>query len=423
VRSGRFLPPAHMSPPSPPAAVSTPALRVLYLLPQPYLEPRGSSFRAHATVRALRQLGMSVDLLCYPHGEAAPEEGVRVFRSPGVPGVRKVPVGPSAAKALLDIPFFFAAFWRLLRGRYDVVHGVEEAGLIAWLLARLFRRPYVFDMHSWMTVQIREAGLSRPAWLFRLFERMETSAIRGSAAVITVGDFTTAEIRARFGGKIAVTLHDFAPSAAPADPVAVDRLRAQWVPAGRKVLLYTGNFVSYQGLDLLVDAMARVVAAESTPPVLLIVGGGGESHPDVVTLRARIHRLGLDAHVRLPGSFSLADTAAFTAFADALVSPRTLGKNTPLKVYSYLASGRLVVATRIASHTQVLHDGNSLLADPDPESLAGALREALRDDAEAVARRERLVAGARADVARLYNADVFRGQLAAAYAAPALRGV
>jgi glycosyltransferase involved in cell wall biosynthesis len=403
--------------PPPRAAAPDRPHRVLYLLPQPYLEARGSSYRAQATLRALRDLGWEVDLLCYPQGEAPPDPGIRVFRSPGVPGVRQVPVGPSAAKILLDLPFCFAVVWRLLRRRYDVVHGVEEAGLTAWLLTRLRRVPYVFDMHSRMSEQLREAGLARPAWLFRLFARMEAAAIRGALAVITVGDATRTEIQAQFANRPVFTLHDYAPPAPPPDPGAVDRLRARWVPAGRSVLLYTGNFVSYQGLDLLVDAMAQVVAASPRPPILLLVGGGGEADPAVVALRARVQSLGLTDHVRFPGAVSLAEAAAFTAFADVLVSPRVLGKNTPLKVYSYLASGRLVVATRIPSHTQVLHDGNALLADPDPAALAHALREALRDDPEAAARRARLLAKAAEEVRQRYNAEVFRGQLAHAYAA------
>ncbi len=64
-----------------------------------------------------------------------------------------------------------------------------------------------------------------------------------------------------------------------------------------------------------------------------------------------------------------------------LVSPRLSGHNTPMKLYSYLAAGKAVLATRIRSHTQVLTDDNALLVEPTAAALARGLDALLRSPA------------------------------------------
>ncbi len=63
--------------------------------------------------------------------------------------------------------------------------------------------------------------------------------------------------------------------------------------------------------------------------------------------------------------------------ADVLVSPRERGRNTPLKIFSYLRSGRPIVATDIASHTQVLDEWSSVLVPPSAQGLALGIRSLL----------------------------------------------
>ena len=101
-------------------------MRILFLAPQPFFEVRGTPLAVLHLVRALGALGHKVDLLTFPQGEAAPVEGVRHLRSFPLP-VGRVKAGASLAKMVLDVPFVAEAVLRLVFGRYDVVHAVEEA--------------------------------------------------------------------------------------------------------------------------------------------------------------------------------------------------------------------------------------------------------------------------------------------------------
>jgi glycosyltransferase involved in cell wall biosynthesis len=143
------------------------------------------------------------------------------------------------------------------------------------------------------------------------------------------------------------------------------------------VVTYAGTFETYQGLDIVIEGFARVVAAR--PDAFLLLAGG--SPAQVEAHRAIAKRAGLgEDNILFVGSVPRAVAQELTAKADLLLSPRKHGTNTPLKVYEQLASGVPLVATRIHSHTQVLSDDVCFLADPNPESMGATILEALNDD-------------------------------------------
>ncbi len=69
----------------------------------------------------------------------------------------------------------------------------------------------------------------------------------------------------------------------------------------------------------------------------------------------------------------------YLSAGDVLVSPRSRGTNTPLKIYSYLHSGKPIVATRLLTHTQVLDDETAVLTEPEPEAFARGILTLVRD--------------------------------------------
>jgi glycosyltransferase involved in cell wall biosynthesis len=354
-------------------------LRILFLAPQPFFEVRGTPLAVLAMVRALAALGHEVDLLTYPQGAAVELARVRHLRSPRLP-VGRVRAGPSLAKLLLDVPFMAAAAWRLARGRYEVVHAVEEAAHLAAPLARLFRVPLVMDVDSSIPEQLRESGFARRGPLLWAAEVLEAHALRHSAAVITVCESLTRSVVARAPRARVFQVEDpplvdarELPSAAGAE------LRASLGLADAPVVLYSGNFEPYQGVDLLVDAAARVREAQ-----FLFMGG---EPAEIARLAARATAAG--ARCVFAGQRPVAELPRFLSAADVLVSPRRTGANTPFKVYTYLASGKPLVATRIATHTQLLDDTLAVLTEPTAEGLAAGVRQVLAEPEAAMARADR----------------------------------
>ena len=140
---------------------------------------------------------------------------------------------------------------------------------------------------------------------------------------------------------------------------------------GQPVALYTGTFEAYQGLDLLMEAARYVV--DRRPDVRVVLVGGQPEQ--IATVRAQAAALGLADAVIFAGQRPAPEIPLYLRMADVLVSPRSTGTNTPLKIYQYLRSGTPIVATRLLTHTQVLNDDIAVLTPPTPEGFAeGILR-------------------------------------------------
>ena len=122
--------------------------RVLLISPQPYFAWRGSSIRVKFNVRALADLGCRVDLLTIPIGDDEPETPARVIRVWNIFGSRSISIGPSPLKLWFDLLLFIRGLSLVFSNRYDVVHGTEEAGFLAWILARIRGAKCVYEKHS-----------------------------------------------------------------------------------------------------------------------------------------------------------------------------------------------------------------------------------------------------------------------------------
>ena len=379
-------------------------MKILFLAPQPFFEVRGTPLAVLHMVRALAALGHQVDLLTFPQGEPAPLTGVRHLRSLRLP-VGRVKAGPSLAKMLLDLPFLAEAVWRMATGRYDVVHAVEEAAHLAAPFTRLLGVPLVADVDSSIPDQLRYSRFARRGPLLWLAEALETHALRRSAAVVTVCTSLTDAVRARAPQARVFQVEDpplvDGHAAPPPEAVAALR-RALGLPA-LPVVLYSGNFEPYQGVDLLVDAAPRV------PEACFLFMGGEPAEIDA--LKARTASQGTATRCIFSGKRSPSELPVFLALTDVLVSPRRQGQNTPFKVFTYLASGKPLVATRIPTHTQLLDDSLAFLVEPTPDGLAGGIRQALADPPEARARAAR----GRALMDREYSPARYAEKVARAY--------
>jgi glycosyltransferase involved in cell wall biosynthesis len=368
---------------------------------------RGTPLAVLALVRALAGLGHQVDLLTLPQGESVPVPGVRHLRSLRLP-VGRVRAGASLAKLVLDVPFMARAYWRMAVGGYDVVHAVEEAALLAAPVARLLRLPLVADVDSSVSDQLVESGFARRGPLLWMARALEKSALRRSTAVITVCAALTDLVRARAPQARVFQIEDppLVDGTEPA-PRDVEALRRALGLDARPVALYSGNFEPYQGVPLLLEAAARVPQAQ-------FVFMGGEP-AQVEDARRAAAALGGAERCVFTGKRPPEELGLFLRLAEVVVSPRVRGVNTPFKVYTYLASGTPLVATRIHTHTQLLDDTLALLVEPTPEALAAGIAQALADPAGA---RERAARG-RALIEREYSPARYAEKVARAYAAVA----
>lgn len=362
------------------------------IAPEPFFEPRGTPFSEFHRIRALTDLGHQVDLVTYPFGEDVAMPGLRVFRCLRPPLVRGVRVGPSFAKLPLDLLLTVAVLRRAIVERYDAVHSHEEGGLIGVAVAALLRVPHLYDMHSSLPQQLTNFAFSRSRLMRRLFVAIERLMIRQSRVVIVICPSLEQTVREVDAHARTIVIEN-APGAGEEEPSAalVDRVRsALGLAAGTRTVVYTGTFEAYQGLELLVAAMAEV--RRSRPDARLVLVGGKPAQ--VARIRADARAAGIEDIAIFVGERPPAEIPAFLAAADVLVSPRSRGTNTPLKVYQYLRSGKPIVATRLLTHTQVLGDDTAFLTGASPSAFAQGVLDALADPVRAagIGRRARELA-------------------------------
>jgi glycosyltransferase involved in cell wall biosynthesis len=172
------------------------------------------------------------------------------------------------------------------------------------------------------------------------------------------------------------------------------------------IVMYVGNLEQYQGIRLLLEGFAR--ASSQFGASLVIIGG---NDGDIARYRTLAAELGIDDRVRFLGRRPVAQLQGFLAQATVLVSPRIRGTNTPMKVYSYMAAGKAVLATDILSHTQVLDSSCALLVAPSPASLGEGIDLLLRDEAL----RQRLGQAASARARARYSLAAYRKTVIAEY--------
>ncbi|HEY6454178.1 MAG TPA: glycosyltransferase [Steroidobacteraceae bacterium] len=389
-------------------------MKVLVVAPQPFFAPRGTPLSVYYRTMVMAEQGVSIDLLAYGEGEDVDIKGVRLLRIPRMSWVGPVAVGPSWKKLFLDAFMFVWTIGLLMRNRYDAVHAHEESVFWCRMLKPIFRFRLIYDMHSSLPQQLTNFHFTKSLILKSIFRMLEDTCLRKADAVVTICPDL---MNYALGTGVPSTKHLLIENSIfedvrvtqplPATSTAVATALVPPIPAGldlkRPVILYAGTFEPYQGIDILVKAFALLRARR--PDVQLLLAGG--TPRQVAAVQAIARDCGVGDGVLFTGRVSKTLSMRYTGMANVLVSPRTQGTNTPLKIYEQLASGKPLVATRIWSHTQVLDENVCFMVDPTPESIAEGLLRAVSDPAAAQA-----VAGrAQALYEREYSRPVYERKI------------
>lgn len=374
-------------------------MNILLLAPHPFFQHRGTPIAVRLLAEVLTGAGHQVDMVCFHEGEDVEMDGLSIHRIAAPSWLSGIRPGFSIKKVACDLLFWREAKKRLKAGRYDLIHAVEESVFMARSFRRRFGVPYVYDMDSSLAAQMQE----KMSWLGPLSPLMraaERRAVQGSVGVVAVCQ-ALGDLALRNDSTCTLLcLEDIS-------LLGVESLRedagGEQLPVDGPVVMYVGNLETYQGIDLLLESFSLVTP--SLPQARLVVIGG---QPEAIEkYQAMAARLGISDQVHFAGPRPPGQLGHFLAQATVVVSPRIKGENTPMKVYSYLDSGRPLLATRLPTHTQVLDDDISLLVEPTPPDMAKGLMTLLTNPEL----RERLAQAAGERVAVNYSLPAYRRKL------------
>jgi len=377
--------------------------RVLFVASKPFFPWRGPCIRAGHDLLALSQLGYAVDFLTVPVGTHQPIPGVRILTVPNLFFARNLPEGPSLRKLGFDVLLLVWGLALAWSNRYTVVHGLDDAGVVAWIVGRASRAAIIFEKQADAS---RWHGLAWRRLLGRIYARLERVILGRVDAVISAGP-QFAPVIAGCGGR-ACRIPDIPATLDPPPDAHVAECRRRLCRhLDDRLVTYVGSFASFQGLDLLFDAMAHVHRADERVR-LIVVGGTARDIARQERTLARRKQTGL---VTFLGRVTPSDLAAVLAASDILAAPRLGGTYAPMKVLDYLQSGTAIVATDSVANRDILKPDVALLTPPEPEALAAGILALCRDPA----RRHALGRRGRELIATSHRFDQFQDDLRRCY--------
>ena len=262
--------------------------------------------------------------------------------------------------------------------RPDILHAHSPSlnGIAAIRAARKHRLPVVYECRAFWEDAAVDHGTSRENGLrYRMTRALESWAFRNADAVTTICQGLKTDIQQRgvAGEKItvipnAVDLDHFT-QRPESDRELLDALQLQ----GQKVIGFIGSFYAYEGLPLLVRAFTRIL--ERVPEARLLLVGGG---PDNEKLKQLVKELGLEEQVIFTGRVPHGEVTRYYSLVDIFVYPRLHMRLTdlvtPLKPLEAMAQGKLVLASDVGGHRELIRDGENgrLFRAGDEDSLASA---------------------------------------------------
>jgi glycogen(starch) synthase len=360
--------------------------RILHVLDHSLPLHSGYTFRTRALLKAQQGRGWDVrGITGNRHYAEGPEvETVDDLTFHRVSGRSQGRIAPLAEWR--DVKRLSAGIDALVRGwRPDLIHAHSPVlgALAAAPVARRHKLPFVYEIRAFWEDAAVGNGTGREGDLrYRVTRFLEDRAVAKADAVMVICDGLRQDLIARGVApeKIVVSPNGVDLELFGDPPPADEALRAQLGLDEAEVIGFIGSFYDYEGLDDLVAAMPALVAQRPSAH-LLLVGGGPRS--DALRAQAagssvaeRIHFVGRVPHQDVERYYSLIDILAYPRKGMRLTELVT-----PLKPLEAMAQGRLVAASGVGGHRELIEDGvtGTLFAPDDPAAIARALAGLLAD--------------------------------------------
>jgi PEP-CTERM/exosortase A-associated glycosyltransferase len=362
------------------------SLRILHVLDHSIPLHSGYTFRTLSILREQRKLGWETFHLTSPKQvdcdvDEEDVDGWHFYRT------------AASTSGLAALPLF--GEWSLMRQlerrlmevaqklRPDILHAHSPV-LNAIPAIRVGRRlgiPVVYEVRAfWEDAAVDHGTTTEGSLRYRLTRALETHALRRVDHVFTICEGLRRDITRRGITENKVTV---IPNAVDIDTFETggqpDAALAQQLGlAGALVIGFVGSFYAYEGLDLLLDALPAILAKLPNARILLVGGGPQDS-----ALKAQAARLGLSDRVVFTGRVPHSEVQRYYDLIDLLAYPRHAMRLTelvtPLKPLEAMAQGRLLVASDVGGHKELIrHNETGILFQAgDPAALASAVTDLL----------------------------------------------
>jgi len=362
-------------------------MRILHVLDHSLPVHSGYTFRTGAILREQARLGWETLHLTSPKHPVAEEVAAescpwRFHRTPP-------PTGPLASLPVVGEIALMGALERRIvevakEGRPDLIHAHSPAldGRAAVRAGRRLGLPVVYEVRAFWEDAAVDHGTAKEGGLrYRATRALETWVLKHADQVTCIGEGLRREIIGRGVPPERVTVIPNGVDVDGFQPAARDAELAASLGLGDGPILgFLGSFYAYEGLDLAIAALPRI--REQLPTAqLLLVGGGFQGE----ALNRQATELHLNGAVSFPGRVPHDAVARYYGLVDLLLFPRKAARITelvtPLKPLEAMALERLVLASDVGGHRELIDDGTTgrLFRADDAEDLAAKAVAMLTD--------------------------------------------
>ena len=367
--------------------------RVLHILDHSLPMHSGYTFRTRAILKAQQGLGLEVrGVTCLRHFAQGPDveaaDGLTFHRTRGQAN------GPVGLREWREIGLFAQSIERVVEEwRPDILHAHSPAlcGMSGLRVARKFGLPLVYEIRAFWEDAAVGNGTGREGDIkYQLTRTLENYVVKHASAVVTICEGLKQDLVARGNDPQRITIMpngvDLALFGEPAPREAA--LAEQLGLGDGPVIGFIGSFYDYEGIDDLIAAMPALTAVHPDAR-LLLVGGGPMEAP----LRAQAEASPARDSIRFMGRVPHTEVERYYALCDIMAYPRKKSRLTdlvtPLKPLEAMAQMKLVAASDVGGHRELMTDGQTgTLFTPDsPEDCARALAGLLSDRSNWEARR------------------------------------
>ncbi len=353
-------------------------MNILTIAPTPFFADRGCHVRIFEETRALMKLGNEVTICTYHNGRNI--AGFNIRRIPNIPWYNKLEAGPSYHMLYLDMLLLSRSLQHSMEKRPDIIHAhLHEGAFIGKFCSKFRNVPMIFDMQGSLSGEMAAHGFIKNEGEFYNFIHKFESILNGMADAIITSSANMAEVlKNNFkvdGNKIfvipdGVDTEIFHPHYDTKD------LRSKLgIDSDKKIVVFLGLLNEYQGVDLLIKSIPRVVRDVSNVHFLIM------GYPDVEKYQKMAKELNVLDYVTFTGRIDYSEAPLYLNLGDIAVSPKiTLSGEGNGKIYNYMACGLPTVVFDFPTNREILGDTGVYARNVDPESLVEKMVELLLDD-------------------------------------------
>lgn len=357
-------------------------MKILHILDHSIPLHSGYTFRTLAILEQQRKLGWETcHVTSAKHTVATKSveevDGFRFYRS-------EMPTGLMAKMPILNQWAIVQSLSKQLDDiipelKPDVLHAHSPAlnGIAAVKAAKRYNIPLVYECRAfWEDAAVDHGTTSENSLRYYITKWLETYVLKNASAITTICEGLRADIISRgiSPEKItvipnAVNIEKFTYGVTPDQ-----NLRSKLGLQDKVVLGFIGSFYAYEGLPLLLESLPKIIKKQPQTR-LLLVGGG----PQEQLIKQKTTELGLDDYIIFTGRVAHDLVQDYYNQVDIFVYPRLPMRLTelvtPLKPLEAMAQGRLVVASDVGGHKELIHDNETghLFKANDSDALANSV--------------------------------------------------